>query len=116
MVMQPDRPMGWRLPDLSRLHRSNDSPGLPARKGRRTLLCMAVPVEELTEEILALPADARAVLADRLVESLDPLKDDAVRGAWASEAVRRRDEIRSGKVAAIPGEAAAEQVRALLRK
>jgi putative addiction module component (TIGR02574 family) len=77
---------------------------------------MAVRVEKLTEEVLALPADARALLADRLVESLDPLTDDAVRGSWAAEAGRRRDEIRSGKVAAIPGEAAAEQVRALLRK
>jgi putative addiction module component (TIGR02574 family) len=77
---------------------------------------MAVPVETLTEEVLALPADARALLADRLVESLDPLADDAVRGSWASEALRRRDEIRSGKVAAIPGETAADQVRALLRK
>jgi putative addiction module component (TIGR02574 family) len=77
---------------------------------------MAVPVEKLTEEILALPADERALLADRLVESLDPLTDDAVRGSWASEAARRRDEVRSGKVTAISGEAAAEQVRALLRK
>jgi putative addiction module component (TIGR02574 family) len=77
---------------------------------------MAVPVEKLTEEVLALPADARALMADRLVESLDPLEDDGVRGAWAAEATRRRDEIRSGKVAAISGETAAEQVRALLRK
>jgi putative addiction module component (TIGR02574 family) len=77
---------------------------------------MAVPVEMLTEEILALPAEARALLADRLVESLDPLTDDSVRGSWASEAARRRDEIRSGRVAAIPGEAAAAQVRAFLRK
>jgi putative addiction module component (TIGR02574 family) len=77
---------------------------------------MALPVEKLTAEALALPADARALLADQLVESLDPLTDDAVRDSWASEAVRRRDEIRSGKVAAISGETAAEQVRALLRK
>jgi len=77
---------------------------------------MAVPVEKLTEELLALPADARALLADRLVESLDPLEDDAVRSSWASEASRRRDEVRSGKVEAIPGELAAGQMRSLLHK
>jgi hypothetical protein len=55
-------------------------------------------------------------LADRLAESLDPLADDEVRASWAAEAVRRRDEVRSGKVEAIPGEIAATQVRALLHK
>jgi hypothetical protein len=76
---------------------------------------MAVSVEKLTEEILALPADARALLADQLVESLDPLEDDTVRGAWTAEATRRRDEIRSG-MPVISGETAAAQVRSLLRK
>ena len=77
---------------------------------------MPIPVEKLTEEMLALPADARALLADRLVESLDPLADDEIRASWATEAVRRRDEVRSGKVTAIPGETAAAQVRARLHK
>jgi len=43
---------------------------------------MSIPVEKLTEEMLALPAEARALLADRLVESLDPLADDDVRACW----------------------------------
>jgi len=77
---------------------------------------MPISVEKLTEEMLALPADVRALLADRLVESLDPLADEEVRASWAAEAVRRRDEVRSGKVEAIPGEIAATQVRALLHK
>jgi hypothetical protein len=77
---------------------------------------MSIPVETLTEEMLALPAEARALLADRLVESLDPLADDDVRASWAAEAIRRRDEVRSGKVEAIPGDVAAAQVRSLLRK
>jgi putative addiction module component (TIGR02574 family) len=77
---------------------------------------MPIPVEKLTEEVLALPAEARALLADRLVESLDPLADDEVRASWAAEAIRRRDEVRSGKMDAIPGDVAAAQVRSLLRK
>jgi len=66
--------------------------------------------------MLALPSEARALLADRLVERLDPLADDEVRDSWAAEAIRRRDEIRSGKVAAIPGDVVAAQVRSALRK
>jgi putative addiction module component (TIGR02574 family) len=77
---------------------------------------MAVTMEKLTEEVLALPAEARALLADRLVESLDPLVDDDVRSSWAAEAARRRDEVRTAKVKAIPGEIAAAEVRSLLRK
>ncbi|MGD9841571.1 MAG: addiction module protein [Steroidobacteraceae bacterium] len=77
---------------------------------------MVMPVEKLTKEVLALPSDARALLADRLVESLDPLADDQIRALWAAEALRRRDEVRSGKVETIPAEVALARVRALLKK
>jgi Putative addiction module component len=76
----------------------------------------SIPVAKLTEEMLALPSEARALLADRLVESPDPLADNEVRAAWAAEAIRRRDEIRSGKAEAIPGDVVAAQVRSALRK
>ena len=72
---------------------------------------MSMTVEQIAEEALALSSDARALLADRLVESLDPAEDEAIRALWAKEAIRRRDEIRSGKVQAIPGEEALAQVR-----
>jgi hypothetical protein len=45
------------------------------------LYLMSIPVEKLTEEMLALPSEARALRADRLVESLDPLADDEVRAS-----------------------------------
>lgn len=67
--------------------------------------------EQIAEEALSLPSDARAILADRLVESLDPAEDSYVRKLWAAEAVRRRDEIRDGRVQAIPGEEALARVR-----
>ena len=36
---------------------------------------MALTVEQIAEEALTLPSEARALLADRLVESLDPAED-----------------------------------------
>ncbi len=89
---------------------------LLAPRLRRILSAMPIPVERLTEEVLALPTDARALLADRLVESLDPLTDEAVRGVWALEAIQRRDQARSGRVETIPEEVVADRVRRLLRK
>ena len=77
---------------------------------------MSIPVEKLTEAVLSLPSDARALLADRLVESLDPLSDADIRDLWAAEALRRRSEVREGKVESIPGESALAQVRNSLKK
>jgi hypothetical protein len=77
---------------------------------------MGIPVEKLTEAALSLPSDARALLADRLVESLDPLLDEEVRGLWAAEAIRRRDEVREGKVQTVQGDVALSQVLNSLKK
>ena len=77
---------------------------------------MAIPVEKLTEEMLALPSDARALLADRLVESLDPINDEYVRSLWIAEAIRRRDEVRSGAAQSIPAEVVLAEARASLKK
>ena len=72
---------------------------------------MNLTVEQIAEEALALPSEARALLADRLVESLDPAEDGYLHQLWVAEARRRRDDIRSGKVAVIAGDVALEQVR-----
>jgi putative addiction module component (TIGR02574 family) len=73
-------------------------------------------VEQMTEEALALPSEARALLADRLVESLDPAEDGLVRQLWVAEARRRRDDVRSGRVKTIPGDEALAQVRRAVAK
>ncbi|MFA5684032.1 MAG: addiction module protein [Lysobacteraceae bacterium] len=76
---------------------------------------MTRPAEQLLEEALALPAKARAMLAERLVESLDPRDDDSVREAWTAEALRRRDEVRSGKVRTVSAETSRARIERLLR-
>ena len=76
---------------------------------------MRVSIEQIAEAALSLPSDARALLADRLVESLDPLTDQDVRSAWASEATQRLDDMRQGKVKAVPVLDALARARAQLK-
>ena len=67
--------------------------------------------EQIAQAALELPSEARALLADRLVESLDPSEDGQLRKLWAKEVRRRRDDVRNGKVRTIPGEEALKRVR-----
>ncbi len=73
-------------------------------------------VEEIASAALSLPSDARALLADRLVESLDPAENDVVRQLWASEAKRRLDEVRSGHAQTIRGDEALARVRSAVAR
>ena len=73
-------------------------------------------IEQIAEEALALPSEARALLADRLVESLDPEEDGYTHQLWVAEARRRRDDVRSGTIKTIPGDEALAQVRRALSR
>ena len=73
-------------------------------------------IEQLTEEILSLPTASRALLAEKLVESLEFDTDPAIQAVWTKEAKRRRDEVRSAAAQPIPGEEAIAQVRQLLEQ
>lgn len=77
---------------------------------------MSIPVEEITEAVLSLPIDARALLADRLVESLDPIEDEEVRELWGVEALRRLKEVETGAVETLDGELVLSEAREALRK
>lgn len=72
---------------------------------------MSLTIEQIAEEALSLPSEARALLADRLVESLDPLEDGYIRQLWVAEARTRRDNVRNGLVKTIPGQEALDRVR-----
>ena len=63
---------------------------------------------------MQLPIDSRALLADIIVESLDLGERDEIQRLWAAEAVRRRDELRSGQVKPVPGEQVIAEVRRLV--
>lgn len=72
---------------------------------------MQMRVEDITDLALELPSEARALLADRLVESLDPAEDGLIHDLWAEEANRRLMELRSGQVIGISGEEALAKLR-----
>ncbi len=61
-----------------------------------------------------LSPSSRALLAERLVESLDATEMDELQKLWATEAVRRRDEVRSGRVQPVAGEQVLAEVRRLV--
>ena len=75
---------------------------------------MSLTLDQITEEAMKLPADSKALLADKLVESLESEDLDEIQRLWSAEAIRRRDEIRSGQVRPIPGEEVLEEVRRLV--
>lgn len=77
---------------------------------------MGLTAEQVAEEALALPSEARALLADRLVESLDPAEDGYLRELWVAEARRRQDDVRSGRVKTIPYDEAMARVKCAVSK
>jgi putative addiction module component (TIGR02574 family) len=71
-------------------------------------------LEKLTQELLSLPNAERALLAEKLVESLEFDLDEEIQTTWTNEAKKRRDEVKKGSVQTIPGDETLAQVRQLL--
>lgn len=65
---------------------------------------MPMPVHDLEAEVLGLPPEDRARILERLIASFEPTS--ASQKAWLQEAQRRRAEVKSGKVAMVPGDEA----------
>ena len=67
----------------------------------------------ILKKALALPPDARAAIADSLLESLETSSpDEDVEQAWAEEIKRRVEDVDSGRVQLIPY----EEVRRLMAR
>lgn len=63
---------------------------------------MSREVGDILKDALALPPEARAALADSLLDSLDSEVDEATEAVWRSEIVRRANELDSGTALPIP--------------
>ena len=69
--------------------------------------------KKLIEEALSLPVEERALIADSLLKSLN-MPDANIEAKWAEVAKRRRQELRSGKVKAIPGDEVFSEILGLI--
>lgn len=69
---------------------------------------------ELLSEALHLPIEARAALANSLLDSLDAEVDADAEEAWRDEICRRLQEIDSGAVKLVPWQDAQGRLRARL--
>ena len=65
---------------------------------------------EIIEEVTALPVEERAHVIDSLLRTLNPPQPE-IDAAWAEVARRRLEELRSGRVKAIPGDQVFRRIR-----
>lgn len=72
--------------------------------------------EEIEIAALALPLEARAMLAEHLLESLSAEDQQQIDGLWAEEAERRDKEIDDGIVVAVPGEEVMNRLRSRYKR
>ena len=76
-------------------------------------LDMATEFERLRDDLLTLPVDSRASLAQALIKSLDDSVDDNAESLWLKEIHRRDAEIRSGTAKLKPAEQVLREAREL---
>jgi putative addiction module component (TIGR02574 family) len=65
---------------------------------------------QIIHQAESLPVEERAVIVDSLLRTLNP-PDPDIDNQWAAVAKRRMEELRSGNVAAIPGEDVFDKIR-----
>ena len=70
---------------------------------------MQITTKELEAALLKLSVEDRIRLLDTLLASLEP--ESAVQETWLQLARQRREDVRAGKVAMVPGETALARVR-----
>jgi putative addiction module component (TIGR02574 family) len=75
---------------------------------------MADPAE-VFNVALGLDVRDRAVLAQRLLASLDELSEEEAERLWAGEAQRRLEEFRAGRARAVPAEEVGRKAERLFR-
>lgn len=85
--------------------------GLPALTGYCPTMTAAV--KSIASTVEQLPVKDRTYLAERLIASLE---ESDLERQWTEEAVRRRDEVRSGKVKTVPAAEAYRRIERLLAK
>ncbi len=76
---------------------------------------MGLPAEKIIAEALQLPSQLRALVAERLIESLDLEESGEVSPEWREEIARRCREIDEGLVELIPAETVLAQAYSAIK-
>lgn len=74
------------------------------------LVIMSPKAEKLVTEAMQLPKEARAFMAEKLLESLDFDEAFEVSPEWRHEIRRRSQELDEGRVSLVPGEQVFDEV------
>ena len=72
-------------------------------------------IETIRHEVLSLPTQERAQLAELLLSSLDNLSEAEIEKLWFQEAARRAAEMDQGLVPRIPAEVVRQEAQALVK-
>ena len=72
---------------------------------------MTPETKKVIEKALQLPKDARAFLAEKLLESLDYAEEFEVTLEWREEIRRRCRELDEGKAKLVPGDRVFEELK-----
>ncbi len=75
----------------------------------------AMSINNIIDEILSLPVEERALIADSLLRSLNR-PDKSIDAKWIETTRRRLEELRSGKVNPVPGEEVFAKINKRLSK
>lgn len=76
---------------------------------------MNTSIVNITDEVLHLPVEARIALVGELLKSLNAQTDHQIDTLWIAETEKRAQELDSGMVQPLDGEAVFAEVRLRLR-
>ncbi len=69
-----------------------------------------IKTNELISEAISLPVEVRTLLVSKLIESLNPTKNE-IDELWAKEAEKRVEDIKAGKAKIILGENVFKEIK-----
>jgi hypothetical protein len=74
-----------------------------------------VRFDDLKEEVLRLPSEARALLARELLVSLDTMSEAEIEKLWIDEAIRRDEDLDQGVSRVFPAKEVFDRVRSRIK-
>ena len=76
----------------------------------------AKTLDQVSKDALELPPSSRVLLAEQLLDSLDPSDQQRVEALWAVEIERRLARFARGETKSIPGEEVFHRLRSRVRR